>query len=502
MSLLNAQPAVTPVRYPKKTLGLTGVTIKAMTLTAPGAFLWVMLQLQASTHGGQTDMWPGLVLALLVALVTALSFAELARRYPEAGGRGSYYFVEKTLLDQQRPAHPTLVRAAKFITGWAAHLFYWMYPGVLISFATLLLTYLLQQIGMEVLVPGQVLVAVVFALLVGLLAGRGITGSASLAVVINLVQVIGLVLFSGLAIAFRWQNPLSATAWTYASPVDIFIPHSVSGVLFQAALAMLILAGFEASTALAAEALDPRRDVPRGTVLSLLGQGLAVYLFGYFAVNLAVSETLTVTVEHETFTGFNALIHSFAPLGALAQQIGDRLVGGYGQTLALALALTVGLALLGATLAAVNMGVRLSFAMAQDRDMPELLGLLHDDFATPYVTVWIIVGVSAVIGVLGALNLTTLTGFVLAANIGVFLLYALICGLTFVAFRGRADFNVVRHGVIPGVGLLGNLGLLAALIGVGLSSGNNTTSATVVALSVVGVWGVLSGAYLLWRKRR
>jgi len=32
----------------KKTLGLTGVTVNAMALIAPGAFLWITYQLQAA----------------------------------------------------------------------------------------------------------------------------------------------------------------------------------------------------------------------------------------------------------------------------------------------------------------------------------------------------------------------------------------------------------------------------------------------------------------------
>ena len=43
----------------KKTLGLTGVTVNAMALIAPGAFLWITYQVQASNNGGATDMWSG-----------------------------------------------------------------------------------------------------------------------------------------------------------------------------------------------------------------------------------------------------------------------------------------------------------------------------------------------------------------------------------------------------------------------------------------------------------
>ena len=72
----------------KKTLGLTGVTVNAMALIAPGAFLWITFQLQASNKGGDTDMWTGIVAALIVAFLTAFSFSELGKsKITEAKGK-------------------------------------------------------------------------------------------------------------------------------------------------------------------------------------------------------------------------------------------------------------------------------------------------------------------------------------------------------------------------------------------------------------------------------
>jgi amino acid transporter len=92
----------------KKTLGLTGVTVNAMALIAPGAFLWMTYQLQAANtdiSGKSTalDMWTGIVVALIVAFLTAFAFAELARRYPNAGSGSAYYFAEKAFLDRENP---------------------------------------------------------------------------------------------------------------------------------------------------------------------------------------------------------------------------------------------------------------------------------------------------------------------------------------------------------------------------------------------------------------
>jgi len=90
----------------KKTLGLTGVTVNAMALIAPGAFLWITFQLQAAnidSSGASTapDMWTGIIGALIVAFLTAFAFSELARRYPDAGTGSAYYFAEKAFLDRE-----------------------------------------------------------------------------------------------------------------------------------------------------------------------------------------------------------------------------------------------------------------------------------------------------------------------------------------------------------------------------------------------------------------
>src|SRR6266508_3211298 len=151
----------------KRTLGLTGVTINAMALIAPGAFLWLSFQIQAAQtdpSGASTalDMWTGIVFALIVAFLTAVSYAELARIYPEAGAGSCYYFAEKAFLDKEEPGHQRWARLAKFVTGWAAHLFYWVYPGVMVAFAATLIGYLLGQFGVEVGTPVLMVSAVIF----------------------------------------------------------------------------------------------------------------------------------------------------------------------------------------------------------------------------------------------------------------------------------------------------------------------------------------------------
>jgi APA family basic amino acid/polyamine antiporter len=265
-------------------------------------------------------------------------------------------------------------------------------------------------------------------------------------------------------------------------------------MLFQSTIAILILVGFESSTALGAEAINPKRDVPRGVILSLIVQGLFAYLLEYFAANYALSDKL-VSADGAA-RGITAAAASSAPIGDLAIQIGNALLGGNGFAFMIVIALTVAIAIVGTTLAAMNTGVRISFAMAQDAEMPEVIGLLHGKYATPYWGVIIMVIVSAIIGSIGvAGGVVALTGITLASNLGTFVLYALICVLTMVAFAGTADFSLFNHGLIPSLGLLTNLSMVGAIFIIGLISGGATAQATYLALGISGLWLLVSVLY-------
>jgi amino acid transporter len=88
----------------KPTLGLLGATMNAMALIAPGAFLWITYQMQAAAAAPSgasvaNDIWAGIVVALIVALLTAFSYSQLAKIYPEAGFASCTYFTEEAWLD-------------------------------------------------------------------------------------------------------------------------------------------------------------------------------------------------------------------------------------------------------------------------------------------------------------------------------------------------------------------------------------------------------------------
>src|SRR6266545_47007 len=507
---------------PKRTLGLTGVTINAMALIAPGAFLWITFQLQAAQSGpdGSTtgfDMWQGIFFALIIAFLTAISYSQMAKIYPDAGYGSAYYFAEKTFLDKEETRHHRWARISKLVTGWAAHLFYWVYPGVMVTFMAVLISYIAGLFGATDGSgnPGLPLVvnigvAIVFAVVVGFIAVRGINGSTLTNLVINIIQLTSLVVFSALAVIYRLRNPDGATFGAladgtqvgHATASSILIPHSLGGVLFQSTIAILILVGFESCTALGAEAKNPKHSVPRGVLLSLIIQGLFAYLIGYFAANFALSDKLVVQGTDAsgaavTYTGMAAAAHSQAPVGDMMRLFGDSLLGGIGFGLTVTMAVTVALAILGTTLSCINTAVRVSYAMAKDQEMPEIIGLMHGKYATPAAATWMLVALSALIGALGVLSVVTQTGLGIASNLGTFILYGLICIWTIIAFNGRPERNIFLHVIIPVLGLITNLLMVVTIFYLAFAAGGDSSKEGYIALGVAAIWAVISAIYIV-----
>jgi amino acid transporter len=436
------------------TLGLTGLTMNAMALIAPGAFLWLTFFIQATTGTTGPAMWIGIVLALMLCLATAVCYAEMAKLYPGTGS--SYYFAEQAFLNHDK-AWP-YARLAKFIVGWGSHLYYWIYPGVMVGVTGLFCGFVVGTLWpgfMNASNPGpafMMMVAIVFSFAVAYIAYRGVNGSTSVNIAINVIQISALLVFSVLAIGYRMNHPpgtiayqfdsASGDAYTYefqtmpqtvngqttdvvvrddkgipkakvdaaGQPVPFkisypekdekgnFLTHSsassVIGVhnfgwmFVQATVAILILVGFESVTAMGGEAKNAKRDVPIAVITSLLVQGAFCYLIEYFSANYFLNSGYTM----QSASG------SAAPIGDMMVVVGNALLGGHGQTFMLIEAFTVFLALIGTTLSCMNTAARVTYAMGKDDEVPEHFGLLHSNNLTPHRAIWTLATISALVG--------------------------------------------------------------------------------------------------------
>ena len=488
-----------------------GASMNAMALIAPGAFLWITYQLQAaatSPSGASVaaDIWPGIVVALVVAFLTALSYAQLAKIYPKAGFASVTYFAEKAFLDNtkkdKRWAAPTsMARIAKLLTGWSAHLFYWVYPGVMVAMMAILVGFIYTQFtGKTLSNPALVVIGTVFAFVTGYVAYRGVTGSTLTNIWINIIQWVTLIVFSGLAIWYRVANPQHVAVWAFSGVFDIVKFHSFSGVLVQSTLAILILVGFESCTSLAAETKSPEKNIPKAIIIALIVQGLVAYLLEYLAAGTMIGNTLTNTTgtgaAAVTATAMAAASASSAPIGDLTKLIGNSLVPGLGFGLMITMAITVAIAIIGTTLSCMNTAVRITNGMAESREVPEFLSFMSG-FSTPHTAIWALVVVSSVIAAIGVQSVVGLTGITLASNFGTFVLYGLTCVWTIVAFKGRPDFNPLKHFVIPGLGVIVNIVMLVAIIYLYAIGNADSKNEAKICFYIAGGWALLSFVYVV-----
>lgn len=437
----------------KATLGLTGLTMNAMALIAPGAFLWLTFYGQATEGSTSPSMWIGIVFALLLCLATAVCYAEMAKLYPGTGS--SYYFAEQAFLNHDKAWR--YARLSKFIVGWASHLYYWIYPAVMVATTGIFVGYVVGTLYpnfMSASNPGpmfMMLIAILFTFGVAYIAHRGVTGSTSVNIAINVIQISALLVFSVMAIGYRTGHPAGSVAWQWdATSADAYncefqtdasgaivrnatqipqckrdasgavVPYHVSypwkdasgnflshpnaksvvgihnlGWMFvQANIAILILVGFESVTAMGGEAKNAKRDVPIAVITSLLVQGAFCYLIEYFAANYALSSGYSM----------QSASASAAPIGDLMVMVGDALFGpGHGRAFMLIEAFTVFLALIGTTLSCMNTGARVTYAMSKDQEVPEHFGILHEKNLSPHKAIWTLAVISAVIGCVGLL---------------------------------------------------------------------------------------------------
>jgi len=490
----------------RRSLTLTGVTVNAMALIAPGAFLWTTFQTQSALqrNGASTanEMWTGLFFALILALLTAYSYSELARIYPDAGTGSSYFFAEAALLDKSKPGHRRYARVAKLSVGWISHLYYWIYPGIMVAFAATLLGYIYTAIFNGTLSYYWLGVAcVVFAFGVGYIAYRGITTSTITNIAINVIQIVALVAVSFLFIAYRFGHP--GGPYEIATVGRVIIPHNYVNMLYQSTIAILLLVGFESITSLGAEAINPSRDIKRGVMISLIIQGGICYMFEYFASNYAIGARTITNVDpanaHHVLTGYAAAAVDPAPIGTMIHNVANRSLGGTGYSVSLIVAFTVLLALFGTMLACLNTGVRVTYAMAKDKEMPSILGLLHGRFATPSAGIWILVVLSAGLGIFGANphQVDNLTQITLASNTGTFLVYGATCLIALVAFASRHDRHPVKHYLVPGLGALMNIAELIGVIYIAVNASGTSPGDAYKAIGIVVLWALIGAVWVM-----
>jgi basic amino acid/polyamine antiporter, APA family len=439
------------------TLSLTSLTSNAMALIAPGAFLWLTFAIQANTGTTGPAMWIGIVLALCLCLATAVCYAEMAKLYPGTGS--SYYFAEQSFLAREKAWK--YARISKFVVGWGSHLYYWIYPGVMVGTTGIVCGYLVGTLWpnfMSATNPGPMFmmaVAIVFSFAISYIAHRGVAGSTAVNLTINIIQITALVIFSILALSYRIHHPPGSVAFQFDSTSGDAYDYE-----FQTTSTMV--AGVATDTVVRDAAGIPKakldasgQPVPyhvsypshdsAGLFLTHENAFSVVRAHNFNWVFVQATVAILILVGFESVTAMSGearnakrdvpiaiiaslliqgvvcylceyfaanyflssgytmqnAVASAAPIGDMMIVMGDAVLGaGHGRTFMLCEAATVLLALIGTTLSCMNTGARITYAMGKDNEAPTGLGLLHPKNLTPHRAIWTLAIVSAFFGCL------------------------------------------------------------------------------------------------------
>jgi APA family basic amino acid/polyamine antiporter len=311
----------------EKALGLAGLTFYGVGIIL-GAGIYSVLGVAAQDAGA--GLWMCFAGAGLIALFTAMSYAELSTAYPRAS-------AEFTYLRHAFPSWPGIALVVGLLIALSgaatAATVALAFAGYLQSFADLPTAPVAW--GLLVLVLGLNIV--------------GVKQSGWVNVVFTLAEVGGLVLFIG----------LGATHGSFGEAVTA---APMSGVVAGIALVFFSFLGFENVANLAEEAKRPKQHLPWAIFLSL---GFATLL--YILVALA-AVALMAPAE---------LAQSHAPLADAAGQSSPRLAGALG---GIALFATANTALVSILVAA-----RVVFGIARAGNLPNVLSAVLLGRKTPWV---------------------------------------------------------------------------------------------------------------------
>lgn len=282
----------------KRALGLPSLVVFGLAYVAPISVF--------TTYGVAMALAPGqlalaYVVATLAMLLTALSYASLARWFPNAGSVHTY-------------ASGALHPGVGFLAGWAITLDYVMIPVVNFIIGGIFGASLVPAI------PAWAWMAVALTATT-LLNTLGIETTDRAARIVLALEVVAIGVFVAVA-ATVGHGPIAppgAIQW--------------AGVFSAASIVAISFLGFDAVTTLAEEALHPLRDIPRAVVLTCLVAGslfVAVGVSAYraypvstFADVDAAGFTASAAIGGAALAALVAvgeLVGSFA--GALAGQAG------------------------------------------------------------------------------------------------------------------------------------------------------------------------------------
>ncbi|GAC1324169.1 MAG: hypothetical protein NVSMB25_21380 [Thermoleophilaceae bacterium] len=293
--------------------------------------------------------------------LTAKTYAEAASMYPEAGGSSAF-------------ARHAANEVASFFAGWALSLDYIITIAISAFFVPHYLAAFWPVLGHN---PGDIIGGAVVIAMLAAVNIRGLGESAKLNVGLALADLVTQVLLVILG-AVLVLNPSLLVHQVHLGTAPTF-----SQLIFALSISMLAYTGIETVSNMAEESRDPGRDVPRAVNL------LLVAVLGIYAgISTIALSALPVTRDaaHHYSTALGGAFQSDPVLG---------IVSSFGLGHLLQTILRYYVAVLAATILiiATNAGLigisRLSWSLAEHRQLPRFFARLHPRFRTPWFTIMV-----------------------------------------------------------------------------------------------------------------
>lgn len=292
-----------------------------------------------------------------IAILTALSYAEMAAAFPESGG--TYTFSKKVLS-----------APAAFMVGWVVW-FASVVAGVLYAlgfaaFAAAALNRLFQIIHLSlpfsVTSHGSIaLLAVAATLGYGFSLIRSSTGGGQWTTWGKVVVFLVIIFAGFLALARQPTHELG----DHLRP---FFANGTMGLFTAMGYTFIALQGFDLIAAVAGEVKEPEKNIPRSMLLSL-GIALVIYLPLLFVVT-------TVGVGPGQDITHLSLAHPDTIIAVAVRNY----MGPFGYWLVVVAAILAMLSALRANLMAAS---RVAMSMAEDRSLPRTIGRVSSSRNTP-----------------------------------------------------------------------------------------------------------------------
>lgn len=305
-----------------------------------GAGIYALMGELSSDVGGA--LWAPLAVALLLALLTAGSYAELVTKYPEAGGAAVF---------AERAFHRPVV---SFLVGFC------MLAAGVTSAAGLALAFSGDYLATFVDVPA-IPAAMAFLVLVACLNARGISESMKSNMVMTVIELTGLLIVI-VVVAVMVGGGRGEPARVAEFP-DGTTP--ALAVLGGAIVAYYSFVGFETSANVAEEIRNPSKVYPRALFGALITAGVV-----YVAVGVASAIALAP----------DELAGSSGPLLDVVAASGVAVPGWLFSAIAL-------VAVANGALLTMIMSSRLAYGMAEHRLLPDILGRVLPHRRTPWVAI-------------------------------------------------------------------------------------------------------------------